>query len=402
MRQFQHRAGADAGPCPHHSAYPALQHPLDLIPWFRRWPVSHPRNFLYTGVWSSLLALPLTVANFVLDHGQHPAWSYLAAMLLIANIIGYLNHITMFASVRLLKGWPRRATGLPRLLFHVATVGACVVLGVGLGNAILNGGAPLALLDHPGVVFETLLIAAGISVFMLLVRAAGDRRVARDTLAARQSEQIAATARLLAEARLRALQAQIEPHFLYNTLANVLSLIGPQPERAHHMLERFIDYLRASLAASRQDQSTLGAEADLIAAYLDVLAVRMGERLRYRIDVAPELRALPIAPMLLQPVVENAISHGLEPKVEGGEVVLSARRDGATLCVQVSDTGVGLDGGTARPRKTGGGVGLSNLRDRLRSLHGDAAQVQLLENQPCGMTVRLLLPLLPLLPLQAS
>jgi LytS/YehU family sensor histidine kinase len=97
--------------------------------------------------------------------------------------------------------------------------------------------------------------------------------------------------------------------------------------------------------------------------------------------------------MLLQPVVENAISHGLEPTGEGGVVVLSARIDGAVLCVQVSDTGVGLDGGPARARKPGGGVGLGNLRDRLRSLHGDAAQVQLLENQPCGMTVRLLLPL---------
>src|SRR5207248_11474018 len=103
-----------------------------------------------------------------------------------------------------------------------------------------------------------------------------------------------------------ALQAQIEPHFLYNTLANVVSLIGPRPARAQHMLERFIDYLRASLAASRQDCATLGAEADLIAAYLDVLAVRMGERLRYRIEVPDTLRALPIAPMLLQPLVENA------------------------------------------------------------------------------------------------
>jgi sensor histidine kinase YesM len=89
---------------------------------------------------------------------------------------------------------------------------------------------------------------------------------------------------MLAEARLRALQAQIEPHFLYNTLANVVSLIGPQPAQAQHMLERFIDYLRASLAASRSEDATLASEAGLIAAYLDVLAVRMGERLRYRIE----------------------------------------------------------------------------------------------------------------------
>jgi sensor histidine kinase YesM len=223
-----------------------------------------------------------------------------------------------------------------------------------------------------------------------MVRTAADRRIERETLAARQNEMMAASARLLAEARLRALQAQIEPHFLYNTLANVVSLIGPQPAQAQHMLERFIDYLRASLNASREERSTLGAETRLIAAYLDVLKVRMGDRLRYRIEVPDELKQFVIAPMLLQPVVENAIAHGLEPKVEGGEVVLSARVQGEQLCLQISDTGAGL---STAPSKPGGGVGLSNLRDRLRTLYDGAAQVQLLENQPCGMTVRLLLPL---------
>jgi sensor histidine kinase YesM len=196
---------------------------------------------------------------------------------------------------------------------------------------------------------------------------------------------------MLAEARLKALQAQIEPHFLYNTLANVVSLIGPHPAQAQHMLERFIDYLRASLAASRSEQATLGSEAKLIAAYLDVLAVRMGERLRYRIEVPDALGQFAIAPMLLQPVVENAISHGLEPKVEGGEIVVSARIEGAHVCVQISDTGAGLN--EAAPAKPGGGVGLGNLRERLRTLYGGEARVELLENQPCGMTVRLMLPL---------
>jgi LytS/YehU family sensor histidine kinase len=156
------------------------------------------------------------------------------------------------------------------------------------------------------------------------------------------------------------------------------------------MLERFIDYLRASLTASRAEHATVGAELDLAAAYLDVLAVRMGSRLRYRIDAADAVRAVRMAPMLLQPVVENAVMHGLEPKVDGGEIVLRAQADGAMLRIEVADTGAGLHAGPARP---GGGVGLANLRARLRSLYGASAQLQLLENQPCGMTVRLLLPL---------
>jgi sensor histidine kinase YesM len=372
---------------------PQAPHPLDLIPLFRRWPPSRLRNLLYTVIWSSALGTVLALAQLTVAHPRQPLSAYLWKLLLISNIIGLLIHGVSVAGDHLLGGRQRRLKGWQRFLYYGLMVGTCVVCGIALGVALLSGSAPWHYLANSGALTESLLIAAGFSLLMEAVRRAGDRRVERETREARQNEQIAATARLLAEARLRALQAQIEPHFLYNTLANVVSLIGPQPARAQHMLERFIDYLRASLAASRQERATLGAEADLIAAYLDVLAVRMGERLRYRIEVPDTLRAIPIAPMLLQPLVENAIAHGLEPKVEGGEVVLSAREEGGRLRLEISDTGAGLPAAPVRPAKQGGGVGLSNLRDRLRSLYGAEAQVQLLENQPCGVTVRLLLPL---------
>ncbi len=156
------------------------------------------------------------------------------------------------------------------------------------------------------------------------------------------------------------------------------------------MLERFIDFLRASLTASRAEHATVGAELDLAAAYLDVLAVRLGPRLRYRIEAPDAARAVRIAPMLLQPIVENAVMHGLEPKVDGGEIVLRAHTDAQQLVIEVADSGAGL---SDKPPRPGGGHGLANLRARLRSLYGADAQVQLLENQPCGMTVRVLLPL---------
>ena len=371
----------------------ANPHPLDLIPPFRRWPPSQPRNLLYTIIWSSSIGMLLALAQLTVAHQRDPLASYLWPMLLIANLIGLLVHGSSLAGNRLLNGWPGRLRGWPRFAYHALMVGCCVVAGIALGVTMLSGRPPWGYLSHRDTLAESLVIALLFSLVMYGVRAAGDQRLAREAREARQNEQIAATARLLAEARLRALQAQIEPHFLYNTLANVVSLIGPQPARAQYMLERFIDYLRASLAASRQEHSTLGAEADLAAAYLDVLAVRMGQRLRYRIEVPDALRGVAIAPMLLQPLVENAIAHGLEPKVDGGEVLLAAREQDGRLCVQVSDSGVGLDAAPARPAKQGGGVGLSNLRERLRSLYGAEAQVQLLENQPCGMTARLLLPL---------
>ncbi len=370
---------------------PLRAHPLELIPFFRRWQPSPRRDLLYTIIWSSLIGVVLTACVRLLSNDDTTLVQRLWSLLLMSNLVGLIVHGGSLACNLLLNDWPRRARGLPRFLFNLALMAIAVLLGVVLGNAIWNRSNSLHLLTNRAVVIQCLVIAAFVALLMYMVRRAAERRHAVAMEAARQKEFAAASARLLAEARLRALQAQIEPHFLYNTLANVVSLIGPKPAQAQRMLERFIDYLRASLAASRSEEATLGSEAALIAAYLDVLAVRMGERLRYRIDVPDALRQYRIAPMLLQPVVENAIAHGLEPKVEGGEIVVSASVEGEQVYVRVSDTGVGLN--ESAPRKPGGGVGLSNLRERLRSLYGGAAKVELLENQPCGMTVRLVLPL---------
>jgi LytS/YehU family sensor histidine kinase len=187
-------------------------------------------------------------------------------------------------------------------------------------------------------------------------------------------------------ANLRALQAQIEPHFLFNTLANVSSLIERDPALAKGMLERFNQFLRASLAATRTDRTTLRAERELIGAYLEVLRLRMASRLEYGIDIPSALEGFALPPMLLQPVVENAIRHGLEPKVEGGRIDVAARREGEHVVIEVRDTGVGF-----APTTTGG-VGLTNLRDRLRGLYGGGATLTVGENAPCGAVVTLRIP----------
>ena len=364
-------------------------HPLDAIALFRRWPCSPWRDLVYTGIWNTLIAVFLTAANMLFDGDSRGFLDFFGPTLVISNVVGYLIHAVLSGGDRLLRGWPSRLTGLPRVLYFLTTVGLCVVAGIVIGTGLLKGVNPLRYLTGGASLAPLLPFAVFTAAIMVVVLVSGERRIASETLAARQGEQIASAAQLLAEARLRALQAQIEPHFLYNTLANVVGLIDTDPAKARHMLERFIDYLRASLDASRADQATLGAELDLVAAYLDVLAVRMGARLSYRID-ADGCRHIPMPPMLLQPVVENAVAHGLEPKVEGGRIDIRATCRDERLCIEVSDTGAGL--GHAPP-KPGGGVGLSNLRARLRSVYGPSAQVQLLENEPCGITVRLLLPL---------
>jgi len=359
-------------------------HPLELFPVFRRWPRTILRDLLYTALWNTLIALGISVALTTFGNWRAPFLTLFGYSLLASQCVGFPIH----GALRVLETVvPPTTSRLNARLLDLAAIVLCAAFGIAVSGAILRGTLPTL---HTGAIGEQLAFGLVIGVGILAVLVAGERRIERQTLEARRQEQMATTARLLAEAQLRALQAQIEPHFLYNTLANVVSLIDSQPLDAKRMLERFIDYLRASLAASRAGSATLGAELDLAASYLDVLGVRMGDRLRWRIEADDACRALPIAPMLVQPLVENAVMHGLEPKVEGGEIVLRAVLDDSVLRVEVRDSGRGL---VAAPPRPGGGVGLSNLRARVRQLHGTGARLELLDNPGGGVVARLLLPL---------
>ena len=365
---------------------PRRGHPLELSPLFRRWPSSPLRNLLYTAIWSCLLALALTLLQLLFGRRDMPLGRLLFATLVISNLIGFMIH----GALNLLERYLPRENMRVFRSGQLIAIAAASMIGIPIGNALIVGTDPLRFFRHSSTVTVLLSFALMTAVLMVMLLVAGERRLRRAEEAARQQEQIAAAGRLIAEARLRALQAQIEPHFLYNTLANVVSLIDSQPAKARRMLERFIDYLRASLAASRAEHATVGSELDLAGAYLDVLGVRLEGRLRWRFDVDPSTRALPMPPMLLQPLVENAIMHGIEPKLEGGEIVVRTRLEGGRLCVEVADSGLGLRMAPPRP---GGGVGLSILRERLRQLFGPVARLELIENPTGGVTSRLLLPL---------
>ncbi|MBI4987245.1 MAG: histidine kinase [Rhodocyclales bacterium] len=187
-------------------------------------------------------------------------------------------------------------------------------------------------------------------------------------------------------AQLRMLQAQIEPHFLFNTLANLSALIRTDAATAERMLADLIRYLRATLQRTREAESTLGDEMELLRNYLDILGLRLGGRLRWTFDVPEALLARQFPLMLLQPLVENAVTHGIEPKVGGGELRIAARLEGGRLHLSVSDTGVGLSGVVA-----GSGFGLDNVRSRLRALYGEAAALDVRENSG-GVTSTIELP----------
>jgi two-component sensor histidine kinase len=191
------------------------------------------------------------------------------------------------------------------------------------------------------------------------------------------------------DARLKLLEAQLEPHMLFNTLANLRALIGADPRQAQEMLDHMIAYLRATLSASRSTTHSLQAEFDRLRDYLELMAIRMGPRLQYSLELPPELAQVPVPALLLQPLVENSVQHGLEPKVEGGRVTVSARRENGQLILEVADTGVGPSGATP----DGKGFGMTQARERLATLHGGAAAIDFAPAPGGGASTVLHLPL---------
>jgi signal transduction histidine kinase len=200
-----------------------------------------------------------------------------------------------------------------------------------------------------------------------------------------------AAMRAAAENQLKMLESQLEPHMLFNTLANLRVLIGMDPPRAQQMLDRMIAFLRATLDASRTGSHPLSAEFDRIRDYLDMMQVRMGTRLRFVLTLPSELAALPVPPLLMQPLVENAIKHGLEPKVQGGSIEVAAERSGDALKLSVRDSGVGMNSLAS----SGTRFGMQQVRERIGTLYGNTAVLELVpvSGEDGGTLATICLPL---------
>ena len=360
-------------------------HPLEMIPFFRRFPASFGRNFLYTFIWSSMFGVAFYVLN-AMGAGKLLSLRVFGLQVLVASVIGYAIHaLFLIGSILCLDRAVQRGGFLGKVTYFTLLPLAGVLIGFWLISFIVDVGFRNWLTD-PTAMISIATTSIVISTIISVIFFARERGARAEAALALERSRVHRIEREAALSNLRALQAQIEPHFLFNTLANVVSLVDPDPAKAKRMLESFIRFLRASLNATRRESTTLGEEKELIGAYLDVLKVRMETRLRYSIEIDPELESFTLPPMLLQPVIENAIRHGLEPKVEGGEVVFSARREGDRVAIEIADSGVGF------APVTRGGVGLANLRDRLKVLYGDAASFDIGENAPSGSRITLRLP----------
>ncbi|MDQ3445230.1 MAG: sensor histidine kinase [Pseudomonadota bacterium] len=341
---------------------------------------------VWTVVFNTAIAVVLTLIAWAFVRLADPLktlmWNFV-----IAQSIGLTVHALYEAGGYLLGRERIEAFSTrSRVLFFAGIPIVGCLIGYWIGLTLLGVDVGRIVQGAPRVVVAIVTVSIVFSTFWYRYIAGKTRLARAEAESERERVKVVELQRQALDAQLRSLQAQIEPHFLFNTLANVVSLIDTAPDKARLMLERMIELLRASLAASRSERTTLGQETALIAAYLDILRIRMGERLSYSIDVPAELLNVSIPPLSLQPLVENSIKHGLEPKLEGGSVRLSARATDGALQLDVEDDGLGFS-----PR-AGSGVGLTNLRERMTSLYGAKARL-VVEELARGTRVRMTIPL---------
>lgn len=330
------------------------------------------RRVLVAAVFNTVLALAISAIK-----GDH-----FAPTLLYSQLIGLGIWAGIDGGRYLLSptGWP----GVRRMaVLVVVSVFVGYGLGLVLGNALLGRPLLASVNRLPSATVGFLLMSLALGAFGAYYFTSREMLV-KARLAQEEAQ------RQASEARLRLLESQLEPHMLFNTLANLRALIGSDPPRAIDMLDRLNAFLRATLTASRSDapgaRHTLRDEFARLADYLALMAVRMGPRLRVRLELPEALATCPVPALLLQPLVENAIRHGLEPSARGGEIRVSAQRRGEQLWLSVSDDGVGC--AEAPPA----GFGLAQVRERLQALHGEAARLDWRSAPGQGTRAELLLP----------
>jgi len=261
----------------------------------------------------------------------------------------------------------------------VAASAVAAIIRYAIGATPAGEGAGFMLMVFMSWIGSAAILVTGYVFYLRTQATQQEARVAELRRGALETQQLAT--------RLRLLQAQVEPHFLFNTLSNVRRLCQSDAAAGRAMLGQLARYLRAALPRMREQETTLAEEVDLISAYLGVHKIRMGARLETSIDAPSALLAARVPPMMLATLVENAIKHGIAPLAEGGAIRVSAKRSGDALALSVADTGRGL------AEASGSGVGLANIRARLATLYGERATLRLEGNSPRGVVAVITLPL---------
>lgn len=306
-----------------------------------------------------------------------PLW----ATFVVSFCIGYSVHGTHEVLFHLFgqpsSGW----------LMSIAATTIGLVFGLGLSGFFVSGEPLYFFGSDRGTLFVGLFFGfIGMAIFANMSRLSEARAALADAQARNEAQQ-----RTMLANQLQALQAQIEPHFLFNTLSNISGMIRSNPEGAETTLEHLTTLLRATLRRTRQEQTTLADEAEILSSYLAIQGIRMGARLQFDIQMPDNAGAIELAPLLLQPIVENAVLHGIDPLEEGGRIDIRGTEANGNLTIEIRDTGEGL--GAAPAIGKSGGVGLSNVRERLRALYGERANLRLESRHEGGTVATLTIPL---------
>ncbi len=272
------------------------------------------------------------------------------------------------------------------LRLRTLSLAVSVVVGALLGEVVVRllNADTLDLASLAGYAMHWGALALAVAATFYLWRSSSDSDEQLRTEALRRHQ----IHRQLANTRLAALSGQIEPHFLFNTLATLRRLHSTEPEAGARMLTSFIDYLQRISPMVERNEVPLGDEIDLISAFLSVVAIRMGGRLQVRIDVPAALWGVSVPPLSIATLVENSVKHGVAPATDGGTITVRAHDEGGQLVVSVADTGVGLTQGCG----SGTGIGLFNLRARLTTLYGNAGSLRVAAANPRGVDATMRLP----------
>ncbi len=270
-----------------------------------------------------------------------------------------------------------------RMFAAICSLGTGLTIGLFLGLMLVGKDISPFLSTRANILVETIVL--GTITGFLYWYIVNSQRMMSIAIAKIQKEKIKrlTTEKQIVESNLKVLQAQIEPHFLFNTLSNIITLLEVDTAKGKRMLEDLTAYLRVTLSKTREETTTLGHEIEMIESYLNIFKVRMGDRLNFSINISEDLKGIPFPPMLLQPVVENAIIHGLEPKIEGGSVWVSAEKKDQHIKIEVADSGLSF----FEDNDKGWGVGLSNIKERLDALYEGKAGLYFEENKPTGLKV---------------
>ncbi len=301
-------------------------------------------------------------------------------LLVSALCVGYTSMLFFTVATNL------RQRRVPQWVAQLVSIILGSILGTMLTGFVKGRDLGTMLTERFFGVLITMSLGIGFGCWTLWIYHKRQREARQAAELARAQAERAELEKNVLQARLAVMQAQVEPHFLFNTLANVQHLVETDPASASQMLESLIQYLRSALPRMREDATTVGREADMAKAFLDIHRMRMGSRLAYVLDVPEDLRCRPFPPMMLISLVENAIKHGVDPCCEAGTITLRASGEGGRLRFSVSDTGEGIV-----PRK-GTGVGLSNIRERLKTLYGGEARLVIEENVPRGVVATIEVP----------